>query len=94
MLNIIKQARTEGQEGRVELKAGDKPLRLGTSGGLILRGEAWVTVKGVFDDLILREGEALPCCSPDILVEALSAELVLEIGPSVSNAIFSLRKNA
>lgn len=80
MLNIIKQAR----EGRtIRLRAGGTPLRLGREGGRVLKGEAWVTVKGVFEDLILREDEALPCCSPEIVVEALSTELVLEIGPSI-----------
>lgn len=91
MLNIIKLAR---ERQTIRLRAGGSPLRLGREGGRVLKGEAWVTVKGVFEDLILREGEALPCCSPEIVVEALSTELVLEIsGPSVPGSPFSVLRS-
>ena len=69
MLNNIKQG--------LRLRQGEL-RRLGTSGGRVVKGEAWVTVPGLFDDLIVKAGDALPCCAEGILLQALSAELVVE----------------
>lgn len=80
MLNHIKS--------QIRLEKGQF-YRLGLGGGRVVKGEAWVTVAGFPQDLILRSGEALPCCAPGVLVEALSAELVLETSASER---FSLRK--
>lgn len=55
-----------------------RTYRLGRGGGVVTKGEAWVTMAGHYDDLILKEGSTLPCCHNDVVVQALSDELELE----------------
>ena len=44
----------------------------------ILEGKAWVTIKGSPHDFILSAGEPLPQPLEGVLVESLTAELVLQ----------------
>ncbi len=64
-------------------------------GGRVLKGEAWVTGTGSVEDFIVSEGQALPCCFKELLVEALSEELIVERAPiSQGNSIFGLPRSA
>jgi len=65
-------------------------LKLGTEGGVISRGIAWVTVPGFSEDFILSAGMSLPCCQADILLEALDSEVTIEIGCAKTRDCFSL----
>lgn len=44
----------------------------------VIEGKAWVTLQGSQNDYIVGAGELLPLPSPGVLIESLTAELVLE----------------
>ena len=44
----------------------------------VITGKAWVTLQGSQNDYIVGAGELLPMPSPGVLIESLTAELVLE----------------
>ena len=44
----------------------------------VIEGKAWVTLEGSPQDFIVGAGELLPLPSPGVLIESLTAELVLE----------------
>jgi hypothetical protein len=44
----------------------------------VLEGKAWVTRSDSQNDYIVGAGELLPMPSPGVLIESLTAELVLE----------------
>lgn len=44
----------------------------------VLEGKAWVTLQDSQNDFIVGAGEILPMPRPGVLIESLTAELVLE----------------
>jgi quercetin dioxygenase-like cupin family protein len=44
----------------------------------VLEGKAWVTLKNSPHDYVVGAGELLPVPRPGVLIESLTAELVLE----------------
>jgi hypothetical protein len=44
----------------------------------VLAGKAWVTVEGSPEDYIIGEGELLPPPRQGVLIESLTAELIMQ----------------
>ena len=69
MLNYIKL--TKGETWKPSRRSGPPPR--------VRDGQAWVTMRGCEKDFILAAGDELPQCGDSLVVESLSAELMIEL---------------